>query len=112
VGFNILLEKWLARALPGIYPKINGPRGKMVVDRQNNLYFVLPGNHDYTLTLARSTRSSGYQDFEIVWKGTGYCAEPLIDIQGIEDENILSVFTISHEQDGKRYVLVLDFALE
>lgn len=78
------------------------------MDRQSNLYFVLPGNHHPTLTVARSTRSTDYRDYVVLWEGTGYIAEPHIEIKDIDHGSILSIFTVSAEEDGKAYVIVLD----
>ncbi|CAG8982891.1 hypothetical protein HYALB_00002908 [Hymenoscyphus albidus] len=86
-----------------------GSRAKICVDRESNVYLVLPGNSDSSLGVLQSQKSEGYARFEKIWTGDGYDGEPLVDVQMLEVSNLLSIFT---RTSGKvRDVVVLDFVL-
>ncbi len=96
-------------------PTPTGSRGSLAVDRENNLYAVLPGNLDSNLSILRSrpTSCSTYGPFEVVWQGDGYDGEPLVDTRRLDESDILSVFTrtLDKSKGGQRRgeVVVLDF---
>jgi hypothetical protein len=72
---------------------------------------ILPGNTDSSLSVVR-VKMEGGLGFEMVWSGEGYDGEPLVDVGRLEAEDVLSVFTRTDLQDGRRDVVVLDFDLE
>jgi hypothetical protein len=138
-GFHVLNrenthgeEKWLHyhRSPSGIWrrtpirapsrPTETGSRGSLCTDRRGNLYAILPGNVDSTLSILKSQRDEGrdgdemcrYGDFEMLWSAEGYDGEPLVDVQGLEESDVLSVFTRTSKKDGRAgEVVVLDFDL-
>lgn len=82
----------------------------MCVDRQNNVYLILPGNLDSSLSIMRGRKDQDYRVFETVWTGEGFDGEPLVDIQRLEASEVLSVFTRTKEET--RSIVVLDFVLK
>jgi hypothetical protein len=83
-----------------------------VVTNQNELFVILPSNADSTLSILRATEETAYSEFKVVWQSKGFIAEPLVDIQRMEDNNVLSIFTQAvGEEDGMKQVVVLDFDL-
>jgi hypothetical protein len=81
----------------------------MCVDRKNNVYLILPGNLDSSLSIMRGSKDQGYDVFEAIWTGEGFDAEPLVDVQRLEASETLSVFT--RTKGEKRSIVVLDFTL-
>jgi len=82
----------------------------MCVDRQNNVYLILPGNLDSSLSIMRGRRDQDYGVFETVWTGEGFGGEPLVDVQRLEGSEMLSVFTRTEAKT--RSIVVLDFILK
>ncbi|KAH8676683.1 hypothetical protein BGZ60DRAFT_403127 [Tricladium varicosporioides] len=94
----------------GPLPTEIGNRGSMCVDKGSNVYLVLAGNSDNSLSILRLSKAQEYQAFDVVWAGNGYDGEPLVDAQRLEVSGILSVFTRTAGESGRRLV-VLDFLL-
>lgn len=107
------LGAWTQRALPHVEGVYGGKRGQVAVSRDGDLYFVLPHHAEPVLTIVRASRTSRYEDYELVWQGGGFPAtEPLVDKARLDDDNVLSVFTrASSESSGNVDVVVLDFRL-
>jgi len=101
--------EWKVTALPKMFPTETGPRGKLCVDRHNNLYAVLPSNTDTTLAIMKATKAGDYEDFQLVWEEVGFDGEPLIDYERLDEDGVLSVFTRTGGESGERKVIVLDF---
>jgi hypothetical protein len=79
---------------------------------ESNLYAILPGNTNSSLTVLKALKSQNHDQFEIVWKGDGFDGEPLIDHVRLDESSVLSVFTrTSKDENGNRKVVVLDFDL-
>ncbi|KAI9741046.1 MAG: hypothetical protein M1834_002757 [Cirrosporium novae-zelandiae] len=101
---------WISIPILNVIPTETGNRGSIGVDRKNNVFFLLPSNTDSSLSLLASSPDSSYREVELLWKGTGYDGEPLIDIERLKTEDILSVFTrIEPERGGS--LIVIDFHL-
>jgi hypothetical protein len=85
----------------------------MCVDRRNNLYLVLPGNSDSSLSIVKGQVNDGSSTFVEAWTGNGFDGEPLIDVQGLEISDRLSIFTRTDDKaaKGERELVVLDFDL-
>jgi hypothetical protein len=83
------------------------------VDRENNVYLILPGNSDSSLEIQQARADEGYKKFESVWRcEAGYDGEPLVDVQRLEVSDILSIFTrTAKDNEGRCEVVVLDFTL-
>jgi hypothetical protein len=93
-------------------PTERGARASICADRKNNVYLILPGNTDSSLSIIKTLKGDEEISFELVWSGEGYDGEPLIDIHRLEDSDSLSVFTRTDvKEDGHRDVVVLDFDL-
>jgi hypothetical protein len=107
-------DKWSTMEVPSpSKPTETGSRGSMCVDRNNNVYLILPGNSDSSLSIVRGQMKNGWFEFETIWTRTGFDGEPLVDVQRLEVSNTLSVFTrTDRNADGKRLVVVLDFVLQ
>jgi hypothetical protein len=105
--------KWEAMEIPSISkPTETGSRASMSVDRNSNVYLILPGNSDSSLSIVKGQKKDAYSTFETIWTGDGFDGEPLVDTQRLEASNILSIFTrTDRKADGKRYVVVADFVL-
>lgn len=79
---------------------------------KSNLYAILPGNTDSSLTVLRALKSQNHDQFQIVWRGDGFDGEPLIDHMRLDESSVLSVFTrTSKDENENREVVVLDFDL-
>jgi hypothetical protein len=81
----------------------------MCVDLKGNIYLILPGNCDASLTVLRGRKDEGCKNFETVWRGDGYDGEPQVDVQLLEKSDTVSIFTRTSGV-GKK-VVVLDLAL-
>ncbi|KAF8866422.1 hypothetical protein BDZ45DRAFT_667700 [Acephala macrosclerotiorum] len=93
-------------------PTETGARGSLCVDRESNVYAILPGNTDSSLAIMQARKEHNYAKFEQVWLGHGFDGEPLVDVQRLENSDNLSVFIgTSKEEDGTGSVAVLDFKL-
>lgn len=93
-------------------PTETGSRASMCVDRYSNVYLILPGNSDSSLSIVKGQRKNGAWFFETIWTRDGFDGEPLIDVQRLEKSDILSVFTRTDKRvDGRRQVVVIDFVL-
>lgn len=89
-----------------------GSRGSICADKNNNIYLVLPGNLDSSLSIMRAQKKNQYAEFTTIWGSDGFDGEPLIDVQRLEESNVLSVFTrTAKNQLGESNVVVLDFLL-
>lgn len=117
-------EKWIAyyRDVAGHWtkkiirshsqPTETGSRGSVCVDRENNVYLVLPGNSDSSLDVMQARRDEEYAEFRSIWRGDGFDGEPLVDVQRLEASDVLSIFTrTSRGERGSGDVVVLDFTL-
>lgn len=94
-------------------PTETGNRAAMCADRNSNVYLILPGNSDSSLSIMRAGKRDDYAKFETVWKDDGFDGEPHVDVQRLEVEDVLSVFTRTDRKgDGTREVVVLDFELD
>lgn len=100
-------------------PTERGARASMCVDKRNNVYLILPGNTDSSLSIMRGRpdldETQGPIAFETIWSADeGFDGEPLVDVQRLEEADVLSVFTRTISEDGEsggRCVVVLDFEL-
>lgn len=93
-------------------PTETGSRASICVDRNNNIYLIIPGNMDSSLCLVKGQMKAGGWTFETIWNRDGFDGEPLVDVQRLEVSDTLSIFTRTDKQaDGKRYVVVMDFVL-
>ncbi|KAH8602796.1 hypothetical protein B0O99DRAFT_604336 [Bisporella sp. PMI_857] len=91
-----------------------GSRGSICADRRNQVFLVLPGNMETSLSIMRAKILGGSIEFEEVWRDKGFDGEPLVDIQRLEFSDVLSVYTrtaSSGSEDAKKNVVVIDFAL-
>ncbi|KUJ22481.1 uncharacterized protein LY89DRAFT_704198 [Mollisia scopiformis] len=118
------VEKWMVyhRDLNGKWAKVVlesaskpteiGARGSICVDRQDNVYTILPGNSDSSLEIMQAKREPGHVNFTQIWLGSGFDGEPLVDVQRLEMSDMLSIFTrTSKAENGVSDVVVLDFKL-
>ncbi|KAM3065961.1 hypothetical protein ACMFMG_009816 [Clarireedia jacksonii] len=105
--------KWAKHAVPAKSPPTErGSRASICTDRKNNVYLILPGNTDSSLSIIKTQKRDEEISFELVWSGEGYDGEPLIDIHRLEDSDNLSIFTRTDvKEDGHREVVVLNFEL-
>jgi hypothetical protein len=93
-------------------PTETGSRASICVDRNSNVYIILPGNLDSSLSIIKGGLNGGDWRFETIWARDGFAGEPLVDVQRLEISNILSVFTRTDRNgSGKRHVVVIDFVL-
>jgi len=100
--------KWTKKAIKSTAkPTETGSRASICVDRKNNVYLILPGNSDSSLSIMRKDKVQ--EAFETIWSGEGFDGEPLVDVQRLEESETLSVFTRT-EGEG-RSIVVLDFTL-
>ncbi|KAI1464343.1 uncharacterized protein F4812DRAFT_452969 [Daldinia caldariorum] len=108
---------WTQRALPHVQGVKGGKRGRLAVSKDDDLYLVLPDNTAPVLTILKATKASGYAEYELVWRETGFPpTEPLVDTTRLDHDNVLSVFTRSSnaadiESNPHVNVVVLDFKL-
>ncbi|OCL04639.1 hypothetical protein AOQ84DRAFT_300473 [Glonium stellatum] len=106
------LGPWKKTPIFGLHPMEAGARGSICADMESNLYVILPGNTDSSLTVLRAFKSQNHDHFEIVWRGDGFDGEPLIDHGRLDESSVLSIFTrTSKDENGNRKVIVLDFNL-
>ncbi|KAF2144280.1 uncharacterized protein K452DRAFT_285520, partial [Aplosporella prunicola CBS 121167] len=104
---------WMHTPIQGFKPTETGSRGSVCTTEKGNIWAVLPGNTDSSLSLVRSLESEDYMMFETMWKGDGFDGEPLLDQMRLEEEGILSVFTRTDKDEaGRRKVVVIDFDLK
>ena len=105
--------KWTKTTVPSIsQPTETGSRASMCVDRNNNVYLVLPGNSDSSLSITKASKKEDYVNFDIIWRGDKFDGEPLVDVQRLEGSDCLSIFTRTDRKgDGTKDVVVLDFSL-
>jgi len=105
--------EWTSTAIPDFVPTETGSRGCIASDTTGeNIYVLLPGNTDTSLTLMRRRKmdGTGYSDFDVLWSGEEYDGEPNVDRARLsEGDGILSVFT--RTAGAQRDVVVLDFEL-
>ncbi|KAJ3579878.1 hypothetical protein NPX13_g683 [Xylaria arbuscula] len=104
---------WTQRALPYVEGVYGGKRGQVAVSRDGDLYFVLPHHTDPMLTILRASKTSRYENYELVWQGGGIPpTEPLVDKVRLGQDNVLSIFTrmVSESRDSVD-VVVIDFQL-
>ncbi|RDL34554.1 uncharacterized protein BP5553_07682 [Venustampulla echinocandica] len=77
--------KWTKKLVPHVsQPTETGSRAKICVDRNSNVYVILPGNLDTSLSIFRGRKDEGYDNFELIWTDDGYDGEPLVDVQRLE----------------------------
>jgi len=94
-------------------PTNTGSRGSICADRESNVYLILPGNTDSSLSIVRGLKDDDYTLLKTIWTGYGFDGEPSVDVQRLELHNELSVFTRTADDDkGGRNVVVLDFSLD
>jgi hypothetical protein len=112
VRLLIFQGKWTRIIIQSISePTDRGARGSLCVDRDNNVYLILPGNSDSSLDIMQAEKD-GYGSFKSIWRSDGYEGEPSVDVGRLEVSDVLSVFTrTAKNQDWKRSVVVLDFSL-
>jgi len=93
-------------------PTETGSRGSVCIDTKGDVYLVLPGNSDPSLSIMRARKEEQYSQFKPVWTWDGFDGEPLVDVQRLETSDVLSIFTRTNtDVDGKRDVVVLDLVL-
>ncbi|KAF4625612.1 hypothetical protein G7Y89_g12552 [Cudoniella acicularis] len=90
VYYRGISGNWTKKVVSSVSaPSETGPRGSMCVDKKSNVYVVLAGNFDDSLSIMQARKDQGYQTFETIWSGNGYDGEPLVDIQRLEESDIL-----------------------
>ena len=100
--------KWTKEVIEStVKPTETGARASICVDRKSNVYLILPGNLDSSLSIMRRSKDRGDGIFETIWTGEGFDGEPLVDVQRLEASETLSVFT--RTEGEKRSIVVLDF---
>ena len=107
-----LQGKWSKEEVDSTSPPTDtGSRASICADKTNNIYLVLPGNTDSTLSIMKcSVLGSG--GFEEIWQSEGFDGEPLVDIQRLETSNTLSVFSrMEKKRNGTGDIVVLEFDL-
>lgn len=101
--------QWSTQEIAGLQPTGTGSRGKICCDRNTgDIYFVIPGNTDTSLTLLRrryhlpsgdldrTELRNEYGPIETMWQQQGFDGEPLIDVQRLQTvDGRLSVMTRS-----------------
>lgn len=111
-------SQWTTKSIPLYKPTTTGPRGSIAFHPgTNSLFFALPSNLDderlhviQGLLDAKGTVSE-YKHF---WSFERFDGEPLIDEYGLQQYNILSIFTTRPPQayaSEKTQVVVIDFIL-
>jgi hypothetical protein len=75
-----------------------------------DLLMLLPNAAAKTLRLCRWTKESSYTECQELWLGHGFSGEPLVDSFRLEEEGVLSIFTLQ-DMDAGRNVVVLDFKI-
>ncbi|KAL2840279.1 hypothetical protein BJY01DRAFT_21036 [Aspergillus pseudoustus] len=96
-----------------ICPAPSSTRGCLATSREGDIYILLPEPATRTLKLFKSPKESDFLHFAEIWAGEGFLGEPLVDRQRLENDNVLSVFTlrVGVELSLERNVVVLDFVL-
>lgn len=109
----IFAGTWTTMNVPCLSkPTETGSRGSMCVDRNSNVYLILPGNLDTSLSIVKGELKGGDWKLETIWARDGFDGEPLVDVQRLEISNILSVFTRTDTNgNGQRHVVIIDFVL-
>lgn len=119
--------QWSTYEISGLQATDTGARGKVTYDsRKGDIYFVIPGNTDPSLTVLRRKylpagegrgeihSFHGYGSSEILWQQYGFDGEPLIDVQRLHSaDGRLSVMTRATQGMGQggANVVVLDWDL-
>ena len=118
-GFKLtvgwLKGRWTASEVEvqaGVKPTETGNRASICATTKNEVFLVLPGNTDSSLSIVRARKMEGRLSFETVWRGEGFDGEPCVDIGRLEVSDVLSVFTRTDVKDEKRDVIILDFDLK
>ncbi|EKG21739.1 hypothetical protein MPH_00959 [Macrophomina phaseolina MS6] len=105
-------DLWKRNPIRGFSPTETGARGSISADKESNLYVILPGNIDSSITVLQALKQEGYLNFKTLWRQDGFDGEPLVDQARLDDQNILSIFTRTDENaEGKRKVVVIDIDL-
>ncbi|KAF4538829.1 Dockerin type 1 [Lasiodiplodia theobromae] len=103
---------WKRNAIDGFLPTETGSRGSICADRYSNVYAILPGNNDSSLSIVRASKAEEDLRFETVWRQDGFDGEPLVDQAKMDERGIISIFTRTDKgADGKRKVVVIDVDL-
>ncbi|OJD30280.1 dockerin type 1 [Diplodia corticola] len=104
---------WNRSPIDGYSPTETGSRGSVCADRDSNVYAILPGNTDSSLSIVKaSVAEEGHLRFETVWRQDGFDGEPLVDQPKMDERGIISIFTRTDRgADGKRKVVVIDVEL-
>lgn len=90
-------------------PQLVGNRAKLLVDRDNNLYALLPGNTNTIFTILRASIEDGYASWSVVFHKPCFDGEPLFDRSRLSNENVASI--IQRTSTIPRSVVVLDLSL-
>lgn len=105
-------DLWKRNPIKGFSPTETGSRGSICSDKDSNIYAILPGNIDSSLTIMQALKQEGYLNFKTVWRQDGFDGEPLVDQARLDEQNVLSIFTRTDEdEEGKRRVVVIDIDL-
>ncbi|OMP83567.1 hypothetical protein BK809_0004948 [Diplodia seriata] len=103
---------WKRSPIDGYFPTETGSRGSVCADKDSNVYAILPGNTDSSLSIVRASLVEGEMRFETVWRQDGFDGEPLVDQAKMDDRGIISIFTrTDRDSDGKRKIVVIDVDL-
>ncbi len=110
---------WRTTTLPFRQPTKMSARGKLIHDHaSDSIYFILPPIGDGKsegLAIIRAPRqadqsfSSGH---EMVWLGTEYEGEVLVDEQAVQETGILYILTVKKASSGERRLVILEFQLQ
>ena len=110
--------QWTTKSIPFYNPTTTGPRASVAFHPgTDSLFFVLPSNlDDERLHIVRGLLDANgtVSEYEHFWSGEWFDGEPLIDEYGLEEYNILSIFTTRPPQvsaSEQAQVVVLDFVL-
>ncbi|KAH8592674.1 hypothetical protein B0O99DRAFT_689521 [Bisporella sp. PMI_857] len=103
--------KWSSRYIPHVGEPRYCDRGCMAVSKIGDLFIVIPdGPNGSILTIIKATKKGKYEDYKVVWRKDGFPTEPLLDVEGLEKNGVLSIFSITPKEGGKEgNVVVLDF---
>jgi hypothetical protein len=82
----IFTGKWTTIEVPSAKPTETGSRASMCVDRNNNVYLILPGNSDSNLSIVKVQMKGGGWIFDTIWTRNGFDGEPLVDVQRLEGQ--------------------------
>ncbi|KAK1763162.1 hypothetical protein QBC33DRAFT_460102 [Phialemonium atrogriseum] len=102
--------QWSQRPIGSVKPT---KRGRLAISRDGDLFAVLPDPSTAEMYIVRATKASNYSVQEEVWVGRGLSGEPLVDVQRLEHDNVLSLFVRADVEGAaeKKNVVVMDFAL-